>query len=79
MRGFCHVYTGQEAVVCGIESAITFEDDFIQSYRCHAHQLMRGDTVRRIAAEMYGLYEGSSKGKGGSMHMFVPENNFWGG
>ena len=77
--GFCHLYIGQEAVSVGIEAAIDKEDNVITGYRCHAHLLSRGASPYKILCELMGKGEGISKGKGGSMHMFDPANNFWGG
>ena len=77
--GFCHLYIGQEAVSVGMEAAIDKEDDVITGYRCHAHLLSRGASPYKILCELMGKGEGISKGKGGSMHMFDPANNFWGG
>ena len=77
--GFCHLYIGQEAVSVGMEAAIDKEDNVITGYRCHAHLLSRGASPYKILCELMGKVEGISKGKGGSMHMFDPANNFWGG
>jgi pyruvate dehydrogenase E1 component alpha subunit len=79
IRGFCHLYIGQEALVAGAESAITKEDKVITAYRDHAHPLGRGTSANAIMAELYGKVTGCSKGKGGSMHMFDKERNFFGG
>ena len=77
--GFCHLYIGQEAVSVGMEAAIDKEDNVITGYRCHAHLLSRGASPYKILCELMGKGDGISKGKGGSMHMFDPANNFWGG
>ena len=77
--GFLHLYVGQEAVVVGVENAITRDDPMITSYRCHGHMLARGEDPKRVLAELTGSIEGVSKGKGGSMHMFAPSNGFFGG
>ena len=77
--GFCHLYIGQEAVVTGVEKAISKTDAVITGYRCHAHMLSRGAKPLDIFLELLGKKGGVSKGKGGSMHMFDPKNNFWGG
>lgn len=77
--GFLHLYVGQEAVVVGVENAITRSDPMITSYRCHGHMLARGEKPEHVLAELTGSFEGVSKGKGGSMHMFAPELGFLGG
>ncbi len=77
--GFCHLYIGQEAVVVGMEHAITPEDPVITSYRDHGHMLARGMDPKGVMAELMGRRDGYSKGKGGSMHMFSPGQNFFGG
>ena len=77
--GFCHLYIGQEAVVVGMEHAITPDDPVITSYRDHGHMLARGMDPKGVMAELMGRRDGYSKGKGGSMHMFSPDRNFYGG
>ncbi|KAJ3036449.1 alpha subunit of pyruvate dehydrogenase [Rhizophlyctis rosea] len=77
IRGFCHLSTGQEAVAAGMEAAITKEDAIITAYRCHGFALTRGQSAEAIIAELMGKETGSSRGKGGSMHIFGPE--FYGG
>jgi pyruvate dehydrogenase E1 component alpha subunit len=79
IRGFCHLYIGQEALVAGAESAITPEDNMITAYRDHAHPIGRGMHPKYIMAELYAKATGCSKGKGGSMHLFSKEFNFFGG
>ena len=79
IRGFCHLYDGQEAIGMGLKAAVTEQDPLITSYRCHCHQLARGDSVERILAELFGRAGGSVGGKGGSMHFYRPETNFYGG
>lgn len=77
--GFCHLYIGQEAVVIGMQSCITPKDAVLTSYRDHAHMLACGMDPKGIMAELTGRIDGFSRGKGGSMHMFSVENNFYGG
>ena len=77
--GFCHLYIGQEGVISGIEMLSDKNDSFITGYRCHAHMVTRGEPIIKIFSELLGNSFGSSKGKGGSMHMFRKENNFFGG
>lgn len=77
--GFCHLYIGQEAVVVGIQAALQPTDTVITSYRDHGHMLACGMESRGVLAELTGRAGGYSKGKGGSMHMFSREKNFFGG
>ncbi len=77
--GFCHLYIGQEAVVVGLESVAEEGDKRITSYRDHGHMLACGMDPRGVMAELTGRAGGYSKGKGGSMHMFSREKNFYGG
>ncbi len=77
--GFCHLYIGQEAVVVGMQAAITANDAVITSYRDHGHMLACGMESRGVMAELTGRRGGYSKGKGGSMHMFSREKGFFGG
>ncbi|MBL26576.1 MAG: pyruvate dehydrogenase (acetyl-transferring) E1 component subunit alpha [Rhodospirillaceae bacterium] len=77
--GFCHLYIGQEAVVVGMEHAIDKDDAMITGYRCHAHAVTRGVDPKAVLSELTGRAAGISQGKGGSMHMFSPENGFYGG
>ncbi len=79
IRGFCHLYIGQEAVVAGAMSVLKAEDSMITAYRDHAHALAKGISARAVMAELYGKITGCSKGKGGSMHMFSKEHRFFGG
>ncbi|MFT6559627.1 MULTISPECIES: pyruvate dehydrogenase (acetyl-transferring) E1 component subunit alpha [Sneathiella] len=77
--GFCHLYIGQEAVVVGMQSAINPDDAVITSYRDHGHMLACGMDPKGVMAELTGREGGYSRGKGGSMHMFSKEKNFYGG
>ncbi len=77
--GFCHLYIGQEAVVVGIQMALGEGDQVITSYRDHGHMLATGMEARGVMAELTGREGGYSHGKGGSMHMFSKERNFFGG
>ncbi|MCC6839295.1 MAG: pyruvate dehydrogenase (acetyl-transferring) E1 component subunit alpha [Flavobacteriales bacterium] len=77
--GFCHLYIGQEAVMAGLATAMGKDDRIITAYRDHAHPLVLGTPVGQVMAELFGRSTGSSKGKGGSMHYFDKERNFFGG
>jgi pyruvate dehydrogenase E1 component subunit alpha len=77
--GFCHLYIGQEAVVVGMQMAIGEGDQVITAYRDHGHMLATGMEPKRVMAELTGRRHGYAKGKGGSMHMFSVEKNFYGG
>ncbi|MGB0507896.1 MAG: pyruvate dehydrogenase (acetyl-transferring) E1 component subunit alpha [Pikeienuella sp.] len=77
--GFCHLYIGQEAVVVGIEACAKEGDQRITSYRDHGHMLACGMDPNGVMAELTGREGGYSRGKGGSMHMFSAEKNFYGG
>ena len=77
--GFCHLYIGQEAVVTGMQMAITPNDQVITGYRDHGHMLACGMEPNGVMAELTGRQDGYSRGKGGSMHMFSKEKNFYGG
>jgi len=77
--GFCHLYIGQEAVVVGLMAAAEEQDTLITSYRDHGHMLAAGMDPKGVMAELTGREGGYSKGKGGSMHMFSREKNFFGG
>jgi pyruvate dehydrogenase E1 component alpha subunit len=77
--GFCHLYIGQEAVVVGMMAASQPQDSIITSYRDHGHMLACGMDPKGVMAELTGRRGGYSKGKGGSMHMFSREKNFYGG
>jgi len=77
--GFCHLYIGQEAVVVGMQMALKQGDQVITGYRDHGHMLACGMDAKGVMAELTGRRGGYSKGKGGSMHMFSMEKNFFGG
>lgn len=79
IRGFCHLYIGQEAVLMGSAHATKPEDAMITTYRDHCHPIVRGMHPKYVMAELYGKVTGCSRGKGGSMHMFSKEFNFYGG
>ncbi|MEM9399828.1 MAG: pyruvate dehydrogenase (acetyl-transferring) E1 component subunit alpha [Verrucomicrobiota bacterium] len=77
--GFLHLYIGQESVAVGCASLCGDNDHMITAYRDHAHALAVGMTMDECMAELYGKATGCSKGKGGSMHFFAPDKNYWGG
>jgi pyruvate dehydrogenase E1 component alpha subunit len=77
--GFCHLYIGQEAVVVGMQSTINGKDAIVTSYRDHGHMIAAGMDPKGVMAELTGRSGGYSRGKGGSMHMFSREKNFYGG
>jgi pyruvate dehydrogenase E1 component alpha subunit len=77
--GFCHLYIGQEAVVVGMQSALIDGDAVTTTYRDHGHMLACGMDPKGVMAELTGRIDGYSRGKGGSMHMFSMEKNFYGG
>ena len=79
IRGFCHVYIGQEAVAAGIESVITKDDSVVTGYRQHGTAIARGADINACMAELFGKETGIVKGKGGSMHFFDKPNNYYGG
>jgi len=79
IRGFCHLYIGQEAVAAGIMTATRPDDNMITAYRDHGLAIAKGITSRECMAELYGKATGCTKGKGGSMHFFSKEKRFFGG
>ena len=79
VRGFLHVYIGEEAVATGVMAALNGDDSVVATYREHGHALLRGMSARSVMAEMYGKLTGCSRGRGGSMHLFDKDLNFYGG
>lgn len=79
IRGFCHVYIGQEAIAAGLISGITADDKLVTAYRQHGIALARGMDSNSCMAELFGKVTGCVKGKGGSMHFFSKEHNYFGG
>jgi pyruvate dehydrogenase E1 component alpha subunit len=79
MGGFLHLYTGQEAVAVGTISLLGKDDHVITAYRDHGHAIAVGMDMKPLMAELFGKATGCSKGKGGSMHYFAPDKNYWGG
>lgn len=79
IKGFCHLYIGQEACVAGAVTALTKDDKWITAYRDHAHPLALGTDPKAVMAELFAKETGISKGKGGSMHIFDKAHNFFGG
>ncbi len=79
IRGFLHLYVGQEAVAAGSLSVLTPDDAVVATYREHGHALLRGIPMTSIMAEMFGKQEGCSRGRGGSMHLFDAARRFYGG
>jgi pyruvate dehydrogenase E1 component alpha subunit len=79
IRGFLHLYIGEEAVAAGVMPALTAEDAVVATYREHGHALLRGIGANAIMAEMYGKRSGTSGGRGGSMHLFDAATRFYGG
>lgn len=79
VRGFLHLYIGEEAVAAGVIPALTDDDAVVGTYREHGHALVRGVPARTIMAEMFGRQEGCSRGRGGSMHLFDVSRRFYGG
>lgn len=79
IRGFLHLYVGEEAVAAGALRALAADDAVVATYRDHAHALLRGVSMASIMAEMFGKQEGCSRGRGGSMHLFDARTRFYGG
>jgi pyruvate dehydrogenase E1 component subunit alpha len=79
IRGFLHLYVGEEAVAAGAIAVLQQDDAIVATYREHGHALARGVPARTIMAEMYGKQEGCSRGRGGSMHLFDAATRFYGG
>jgi len=79
IRGFLHLYIGEEAIAVGVMQALEKEDTVFATYREHGHALAKGLDMNEVMAEMYGKLSGSSKGRGGSMHIFDYEKKFYGG
>jgi pyruvate dehydrogenase E1 component alpha subunit len=79
IRGFLHLYVGQEAIAVGALSALDEEDPVVATYREHGHALLRGVSMEAIVAEMFGKATGCSRGRGGSMHLFCASKQFFGG
>jgi pyruvate dehydrogenase E1 component alpha subunit len=79
IRGFLHLYIGEEAVAVGVMQALTDEDAIVATYREHGHALVRGVPPGAVMAEMFGRAEGCSRGRGGSMHLFDVSRRFYGG
>ena len=79
IRGFLHLYIGEEAVATGAMHALARGDNVVATYREHGHALLKGVPMERIMAEMYGKKEGCSRGRGGSMHLFDATTRFYGG
>ena len=79
IRGFLHLYDGEEAVAVGVIPVLEARDRIVATYREHGHALVRGVPMTAVLAEMYGMQEGCSRGRGGSMHLFDRATNFYGG
>jgi pyruvate dehydrogenase E1 component alpha subunit len=79
IRGFMHLYIGEEAVAVGVISVLRAEDAIVATYREHGHALARGVPAAALMAEMYGKVDGASRGRGGSMHIFDTSTRFYGG
>ncbi|MCK5110595.1 MAG: pyruvate dehydrogenase (acetyl-transferring) E1 component subunit alpha [Arcobacteraceae bacterium] len=79
IRGFLHLYIGEEAIAVGVMNALDKDDAVLATYREHGHALSRGVSAKSIMAEMFGKMEGCSRGRGGSMHLFDAKTKFYGG
>ena len=79
IRGFCHLYIGQEAIIAGYETVLGKDDSVITTYRDHCQPIGRGADPKIIMAELFGKTTGISRGRGGSMHMFDKEKHSYGG
>ena len=79
IRGFCHLYDGQEAIPEGMQAALSYDDPYNGAYRIHCFAYKWGYSVREIISEMLGKQAGATKGKGGSMHYYKKSTNFYGG
>jgi pyruvate dehydrogenase E1 component alpha subunit len=79
IRGFLHLYVGEEAIAVGVSAALAPDDNVVATYREHGHALVRGVPAGSIMAEMFGKVEGCSRGRGGSMHLFDTTHRFFGG
>ena len=79
IRGFLHLYIGEEAIAVGVMNALDKDDAVLATYREHGHALCRGVSAKSIMAEMFGKMEGCSRGRGGSMHLFDAKTKFYGG
>lgn len=79
IRGFLHLYNGEEAVAVGALTALRDSDAIVATYREHGHAIVRGIPMTRVMAELYGKQSGCSRGRGGSMHLFDAEQRFFGG
>jgi len=79
IRGFLHLYVGEEAIAAGTMAALGPQDGVVSTYREHGHALARGMAMDRVMAEMYGKVDGVSRGRGGSMHLFDAQTRFFGG
>src|SRR5665213_2047959 len=79
IRGFMHLYNGEEAIAVGVMQVLAAADGIVATYREHGHALDRGEAMQAIMAEMYGKIAGCSRGRGGSMHLFDAATRFYGG